>query len=104
MVPTEDWIGPLKTGLYFTEYGLWAALTRTALLPLIMIMIIIIIIIIIIIVVIIIIIVVIIIVIRMIIKSYKIRNTFTRFFLETCRIGCLAKVGRVEDLWPERTE
>ena len=75
MVPTEDWIGPLKTGLYFTEYGLWAALTRTALLPLIMIIIIIIII-----VVIIIIIVVIIIVIRMIIKSYKIRNTFTRFF------------------------
>ena len=71
MVPTEDWIGPLKTGLYFTEYGLWAALTRTALLPLIMIIIIIIIII---------IIVVIIIVIRMIIKSYKIRNTFTRFF------------------------
>ena len=35
MAPTEDWIGPLKTGLYITEYGPWAALTRTALLPLI---------------------------------------------------------------------
>ena len=41
----------------------------------------------------------------MIIKSYKIRNTFTRFFfLETCRIGCLPQVGRVDDLWAERAE
>ena len=92
MAPTEDWIGPLKTGLYITEYGPWAALTRTALLPLITIKKIIIIMI------------IIIIVIIMIIKSYKIRNTFTRFFLETCRIGCLAQVGRVDDLWPERAE
>ena len=67
MAPTEDWIGPLKTGLYITEYGPWAALTRTALLPLITIKKIIIMII-------------IIIVIIMIIKSYKIRNTFTSFF------------------------
>ena len=68
MAPTEDWIGPLKTGLYITEYGPWAALTRTALLSLITIKKKIIIMI------------IIIIVIIMIIKSYKIRNTFVRFF------------------------
>ena len=85
LAPTEDWIGPLKTGLYITEYEPRAALTRTALLPLIMIIIILIIII----------IIIIIIVIIMIIKSYKIRNTFTRFFRNLSdRMPCTSRSNR----------
>ena len=90
LAPTEDWIGPLKTGLYITEYEPRAALTRTALLPLIMIIIILILILII-----IIIIIIIIIVIIMIIKSYKIRNTFTRFFRNLSdRMPCTSRSNR----------